>query len=526
MNKLRSLLVLFLGLLLVHLLGGHGFASEEQAWILVDRQFTSSTTGPFVSLQPTRIGVWDPPRGAISSFANLGDRQLEYISQGPPRIEGKGRRNMHVLYDWTAPPQILYPEQAVAIRISADVLAAANGDYAGGLAAGVTYRPVHRNGRNSEFLAPNNRSYNLVVLGDGLSTEGRDFYHLDDIEAEFGFEWFGENESGPLAIDIVFNTASFHYRERYVYEWLPLTDVRDAGYARTVKMGRIDVEWPVVAGEDIVVNYRDFPGNSQDWLTIVPVNYPDDRYEEYYYTQGDKSGQFRFSPLLPGEYEVRSYFDWPSGGYTVQDRFPFVVAEESASPGVYAWTEQASYLPNKPITVVFRDLPGNAQDWITVVAADTPDDHYREFYFTEGSRSGEMTFNGVSPGNYEVRTYFDWPSGGYVVQDRYAFTVAYPTSEGPGEMSLARPRESSYRAGESVLVSFRGLPGSDTDWITIAQKGSSENSYVHYQYTQGSTQGELIFPGLEAGEYEIRVFFDWPRGGYTVQSRHPLVVHP
>ncbi len=83
------------------------------------------------------------------------------------------------------------------------------------------------------------------------------------------------------------------------------------------------------SGEAIEVEFSGLPGNQQDWITVVKKGTPESSYGEYFYTQGKKQGSYEFKGLSPGEYEVRVYFNWPDGGYTVQDRFSFEVAESS-----------------------------------------------------------------------------------------------------------------------------------------------------------------------------------------------------
>ena len=108
---------------------------------------------------------------------------------------------------------------------------------------------------------------------------------------------------------------------------------------------------------------------------------------------------------------------------------PDPVPPEAASPaaapreGVLAWTSSPHYAPGEPIVVHFTGLPGSAGDWITVIAADEPDDTYRAWSYTGGVTSGQLSFDALAPGDYEVRVYFDWPAGGYTVRSRYVFTV-------------------------------------------------------------------------------------------------------
>lgn len=81
------------------------------------------------------------------------------------------------------------------------------------------------------------------------------------------------------------------------------------------------------------------------------------------------------------------------------------------------------YTRFEQITVKYAGLPGNQQDWITLVNASEPDTTYGEWFYTQGQRKGTYTFKPVESGNYEVRIYFDWPNGGYIVQKRIKIRV-------------------------------------------------------------------------------------------------------
>jgi len=74
------------------------------------------------------------------------------------------------------------------------------------------------------------------------------------------------------------------------------------------------------------------------------------------------------------------------------------------------------------------------------------------------------------------------------------------------------------------VVTYSDLPGNKLDWISIAQTGTGDSAYLHYKYTDGSRSGEMRFPSLSPGAYEVRVYFNWPEGRYDIQSRHEFIV--
>jgi hypothetical protein len=102
-------------------------------------------------------------------------------------------------------------------------------------------------------------------------------------------------------------------------------------------------------------------------------------------------------------------------------------------------TEKAVYAPDEPIVVDYADLPGNGQDWITIVEASAPDNTYGRWFYTNGSTTGRLEFGSHPVGTYEVRLYYDWPRGGYRVQRRCTFTVGPRTEAGEAGKETSRP---------------------------------------------------------------------------------------
>ena len=95
-----------------------------------------------------------------------------------------------------------------------------------------------------------------------------------------------------------------------------------------VKKGNPNVSFnksTIFSGDTITINYSGMPGNRHDWITLVEASKSDEAWGQWFYTQGQQSGQYTFSGVSAGEYEIRVYFNWPAGGYTVQRRFKVAV---------------------------------------------------------------------------------------------------------------------------------------------------------------------------------------------------------
>lgn len=79
-------------------------------------------------------------------------------------------------------------------------------------------------------------------------------------------------------------------------------------------------------------------------------------------------------------------------------------------------------------------------------------------------------------------------------------------------------------AGQPFTVRLTGLPGNAKDWVTVVQTGAPDTSYGQYFYSDGQKNAAFTFGPLAAGKYEVRVYFDYPKDGYTVQARQAFGV--
>ncbi len=81
--------------------------------------------------------------------------------------------------------------------------------------------------------------------------------------------------------------------------------------------------------EKITVVFSGFPGNSKDWIDIVPASYGDGQGQgNWKYTNGAQNGTMEFGALPEGNYEVRVFFNNETS--PVRVRYPFTVAKKIA----------------------------------------------------------------------------------------------------------------------------------------------------------------------------------------------------
>ncbi len=90
-------------------------------------------------------------------------------------------------------------------------------------------------------------------------------------------------------------------------------------------------------------------------------------------------------------------------------------------------------------------------------------------------------------------------------------TDSSTSEQGVHTTATVTPNKTTYLSGESITVTFAGFVGSESDWITIADKTAPDNAYLAFQYTpSGSVTGQVTFNvNLPNGLYEIRGYMDW-----------------
>lgn len=78
--------------------------------------------------------------------------------------------------------------------------------------------------------------------------------------------------------------------------------------------------------------------------------------------------------------------------------------------------------------------------------------------------------------------------------------------------------------GDSVVISWANTPGNQQDWITVVKAGTSDKDWGQWTYTAGKVAGSYTAKGLTPGEYEARLYYNYPKGGFTVIERLKFMV--
>ena len=98
--------------------------------------------------------------------------------------------------------------------------------------------------------------------------------------------------------------------------------------AAAVPVAELDAE-TYAPGDTITVTYADMPTNERDWFSIAAQDAKPEAYLSYVYTGGAAAGTVELkAPEIPGEYEIRAYFDDSSGDKTIRLSVPFEVSAE------------------------------------------------------------------------------------------------------------------------------------------------------------------------------------------------------
>lgn len=194
----------------------------------------------------------------------------------------------------------------------------------------------------------------------------------------------------------------------------------------------------------------------------------------------------------------------PSSPISLSPQRPPSLAQPSAQSATVR-SAQAVYASGEPVRMQFFGLPGNDSDWITVVRADAADDSYDEqrWAYTEGRKQGTMAFDGLPPGEYEARVYFNWEeNGGYEVRDRARFRVEAADAADSllGRNLLANGNAEAGPLGSPV----RG-------WVTSG--GFSTKTYGNSEYPSASApgpsdHGDRFFYGGRVANSEARQTVD------------------
>jgi hypothetical protein len=181
--------------------------------------------------------------------------------------------------------------------------------------------------------------------------------------------------------------------------------------------------------ESIIASFENMSGHHEDWIAIYPVG-SDNAWEnmiDWKWIAGDIDGNREFNALPAGEYEVRVFFE---NSFDVEASYAFQVDGNE-----FKFSVRDNPLdPYELVRVDFENMPGLDSDWIGIfeVGVEDAKETAIQFKDTNNQANGELTFNGLPAGEYEVRAYFQGERRGliqFTVQDKPIERVLYDDFE-------------------------------------------------------------------------------------------------
>ena len=262
----------------------------------------------------------------------------------------------------------------------------------------------------------------------------------------------------------------------------------------------------VVVGSTIPVTWEAEGLHPRDYVTIVPTGADAGTYTNYDRLEGATEGSLR-APAEPGLYEVRLQME---GSGRVLATRPIEVVEGDVSIGgpdrVRAGTEMA-------LTWSGAIYP---RDYITIVPADSADDHSAAYIRVDNASEGRMTAP-AEPGLYEIRYHLEQ---GDRVMARHPVEVLAadaPMDDGAGLVVPA-----TGKPGETITVTWTGGTEGADQRVTIARADQAVFSWIGAESAVGRNNLEITLP-QEPGSYEVR-FLDV--AGRAVLGRSIIEVAP
>ena len=343
-----------------------------------------------------------------------------------------------------------------------------------------------------------------------------------------------EGETGPVAIDIAGRVTPGTYRVRSVVHLpdddLPLSLWRDFSVELALAELRVD-KTEFAPGEMIDVAFLGMSGSDQDYVATVAAGASLTSFLAYSYTGGLREGRLSLpAPTEAGNYELRAFFNEDetvlraslaftvtgnADATTTTTTTPLPVGPDDSARATLA-LDGASYAPGAAISVTYGGMSGAANDYVSTAAAGAPNSSYLQYAYTNGATEGVATLTAPSePGAYEVRAFYREDET--ILRGSIPFVVegsapvvspvvpSIPEDSARAVLALDR---ASYAPGAPITVSYAGMSGSTSDYVSVAPMGAPNSSYLEYAYTNGALEGTAtLHAPVERGSYEVRAFF-------------------
>jgi subtilisin family serine protease len=262
----------------------------------------------------------------------------------------------------------------------------------------------------------------------------------------------------------------------------------------------------VNAGQAITVTLTNGLGGNLDWISFAAVGAANNSYvQQTWVGAGVTTRTWTVSaPTTSGQYEFRLF---QNGGFTRLATSP-AVAVAGPPPAPVLTVSSTSVPVGASLTMTLANGPGAAQDWLALALVGSPNNSYvQQTYVGAGVTSRTWTVTAPStPGQYEFRLF---QNGSFT---RLATSPAVAvTSTGPPVLTVSA---ATVMAGQSVTVTLANGAGNPQDWLSFAQVGAANNSYVQFVYVGAgvTTRTWTVTAPSTPGTYEFRLFHN---GSFT-----------
>jgi Ca-activated chloride channel family protein len=222
------------------------------------------------------------------------------------------------------------------------------------------------------------------------------------------------------------------------------------------------------------------PGNSGDYVTIVPKERPDGEYLNYDAARAGAPAKVT-APITPGDAEIR----YMSGqGRRVLARRGITIAAAEVTLTAVDEVQAGA------VVVIEWSGPGNAGDYLTIVPRAAADGKYENYTNVRPGQPAQVTAP-IEAGDCEIR--YMTGQGAKVLARRALKVVA-------AAVTIGAPDEA--KAGAPVTITWTG-PGNSGDYLTIVPAGEPDGKYANYAAVRAGQAAQVTAP-LTAGDNEIR----------------------
>lgn len=261
---------------------------------------------------------------------------------------------------------------------------------------------------------------------------------------------------------------------------------------------------------------------TSDWIGLYAVDTTDYSYQDWAYITS-ATGEKSFNLPQIGTFEIR-YFK--NNGYervATSENFTVTAPDPNDNNNAYTLsTDDTEYAQGATATVSWETDTSDSltQDWIGLYQLGASDYSYSSWAYVTGV-TGELSFALPNTGEFEFRYFKNNSYKRVAISNSFLVTANdNPNDPPPVTIYSVEPDKTSYDFGEIADAVWSG-PYSLLDWIGLYTVGSSDSSYLDWEYTDTLSYREQ-FPLNTEGTFEFRLF---KKNSYTkVATSEPFSV--